>query len=69
MLTHALPKLRSQSAGLHAGSQHHVNQARVWLHEMLCALHGHDLVLHFERARICLRCVTCGHETPGWRIK
>jgi hypothetical protein len=36
----------------------------------LCALHGHDLLLHFERGRrVCLRCVNCGHETPGWSAR
>ena len=35
-----------------------------------CALHGHDLLLHFERGRrVCLRCVNCGHETPGWSTR
>lgn len=38
--------------------------------EMLCALRGHDLMLHFENGRrVYLRCATCGHETPGWETK
>jgi hypothetical protein len=37
--------------------------------QMLCGLHGHDSLLHFERDRMFLRCVSCGHETPGWEIK
>ena len=37
---------------------------------VLCALHGHDRLLHFDRDhRVCLRCVNCGHETPGWSTK
>ena len=33
-----------------------------------CGLHGHDSLLQFERDRMFLRCVSCGHETPGWEI-
>src|SRR6202022_2296346 len=32
------------------------------------ALHGHDTLLHFEKDRMSLRCVSCGHETPGWEL-
>jgi hypothetical protein len=34
----------------------------------LCALHGHDSMLQYERNRIFLRCTSCGHETPGWEV-
>jgi hypothetical protein len=36
--------------------------------QVLCALHGHDSVLHFERNRVMMRCTSCGHDTPGWEI-
>ncbi len=36
--------------------------------QMMCGLHGHDSLLQFERDRMFLRCVSCGHETPGWEI-
>jgi hypothetical protein len=38
------------------------------LRQMLCGLHGHDTMLQFEQDRMFLRCVTCGHETPGWQL-
>lgn len=38
------------------------------LRHTLCGLRGHDALLHFERNRVCLRCASCGHETPGWEI-
>jgi hypothetical protein len=38
------------------------------LHQMFCGLHGHDTLLHFEQERMSLRCVSCGHETPGWEL-
>ena len=36
--------------------------------QMLCGLHGHDSVLHFEGNRVMMRCTSCGHDTPGWEI-
>jgi hypothetical protein len=36
--------------------------------QMLCGLHGHDSLLQFEQERMFLRCVSCGHETPGWDL-
>ncbi len=36
--------------------------------QMLCGLHGHDAVLHFESNRVMMRCTSCGHDTPGWEI-
>ena len=70
MLTEALPKLRSYAADVGSSSVHSSGRVHSWVRETLCALRGHDLMLHFERGRrICLRCVTCGHETPGWHTK
>lgn len=37
--------------------------------QMLCGFHGHDSLLQFEQDRISLRCVSCGHETPGWDLR
>jgi hypothetical protein len=36
--------------------------------QLLCGLHGHDSVLHFEANRVMMRCTSCGHDTPGWEI-
>lgn len=58
--------------GLHDGVSHldYFRRARSWVHQSLCALHGHDLMFHFERGRrLCLRCANCGHTTPGWQTK
>ena len=38
------------------------------MRQMLCAMHGHDNLLQFERERMFLRCVSCGHESPGWEL-
>ena len=36
--------------------------------QMFCGLHGHDNLLQFEQDRMFLKCVSCGHETPGWSL-
>ena len=37
--------------------------------QFICGLHGHDSLLHFEKGRLSLHCVSCGYETPGWDLK
>ena len=39
-----------------------------WLRQAYCGIHGHDTMLHYEQERMSLRCVSCGHETPGWSL-
>jgi len=41
-----------------------LNQMR----QTFCGVHGHDSLVQFERDRMFLRCVSCGHESPGWTI-
>jgi hypothetical protein len=36
--------------------------------QIFCGLHGHDVYLQFEADRMFLRCVSCGHESPGWEL-
>jgi hypothetical protein len=43
-------------------------RAMGWLRQAFCGLHGHDSLLQFEKDRIFLKCVSCGHETPGWEL-
>jgi hypothetical protein len=70
MRTEALPKFRSHIADIDAWALPSACRMRSWVREVLCGIHGHDLLLHFDRGRrICLRCVTCGHETLGWSTK
>lgn len=39
------------------------------LRQVLCGLHGHNVLLHLERDRVSLRCATCEYETPGWALR
>jgi hypothetical protein len=34
-----------------------------------CGLGGHTMVRHFEKTRVSLQCLSCGHNTPGWTIR
>jgi hypothetical protein len=38
------------------------------LRRVICALRGHESYLHFEKNRVYLQCIGCGHESPGWTI-
>ncbi len=43
---------------------------RLWkrIQFLLCSLHGHDPLLHYDQNRVFLRCASCGYETPGWEL-
>jgi hypothetical protein len=36
--------------------------------QAFCGMHGHDSLVQFEPDRMFLRCVSCGHESPGWAL-
>ena len=38
------------------------------LFQWLCAIRGHRMVLHFERDRLSMACLSCGARTPGWSL-
>jgi len=46
-----------------------LSKAALQLRQLVCGLHGHDSLMHFEQGRISLLCASCGHETPGWDVK
>jgi hypothetical protein len=35
---------------------------------LLCAMHGHLILLHFEPNKLSLRCALCGYESEGWEV-
>ncbi len=39
-----------------------------WVKQRYCSLHGHDNLMHFEKHRVYLQCVSCGRQTPGWTL-
>jgi len=45
-----------------------IDRASTRLRRILCGMHGHDALLHFEQRRLSLVCASCGHQTPGWDL-
>jgi hypothetical protein len=43
-------------------------RALLWLRQTFCGLRGHDHLMQFEKERMFLQCVSCGHESPGWEL-
>ena len=39
------------------------------LKRLYCALRGHEEYMHFDKNRMYLQCVGCGHESPGWTVE
>ena len=40
-----------------------------WARSAWCRLNGgHYKVFHTEPTRLALRCVACGHTSPGWEV-
>ena len=38
------------------------------LSQARCGLGGHTMAMRFEKTRVSLQCLGCGHNTPGWTI-
>ena len=38
------------------------------LRRLICALRGHEDYIQFEKNRMYLQCISCGHESPGWAV-
>jgi hypothetical protein len=58
----------SDMADRHAMTDGFGERVLVRMRQALCGLHGHDTLLQFEQERMFLKCVSCGHETPGWEL-
>ena len=59
--------LATVDPGAHAASL--LKRLTSWLHSTWCVINGgHYKVLHTEPERMALRCVACGHRSPGWEV-
>jgi hypothetical protein len=65
MSREAATAVETHQAG-HAGGA--VTSVLDRVRQAYCGLHGHDNLLQFERDRMFLKCVSCGHESTGWEI-
>lgn len=45
-----------------------VARAVTRLNQTMCGLTGHDALRHLSGTRVTMRCMSCGHETPGWEV-
>jgi hypothetical protein len=36
--------------------------------QLLCGMSGHEAVVQFEPERLYLKCISCGHQSPGWSL-
>jgi hypothetical protein len=68
MFVHVLPHRPPDAEHLDVRLGRGVRAARAFVREAVCAVAGHDYLVQAARHRLFLRCVDCGHETPGWRI-
>src|SRR5438552_18207524 len=71
MVTHYPPRAaadRLPSAGFSPAVEGVGARVFEWIRQTYCGLHGHDTMLHFEKDRLFLQCVSCGHGTPGWDL-
>jgi len=70
MVTNYPQRLTATTTGSieNGGTGGFVNRLMLRIGQMLCALRGHDSVLHFEGNRVMMRCTSCGHDSPGWEI-
>jgi hypothetical protein len=45
------------------------SRTMAWFRSAWCMMNGgHYKVLHTEPDRLALRCVACGHMSPGWEV-
>ena len=63
----ALNETSTSPAEPHVGSGI-VAKLLVSMGEIYCGLHGHQMLMQFERTRVFLQCASCGHESPGWAL-
>jgi hypothetical protein len=69
MVTNYPQRLTATTNGIETGgAASFLNRLTVRVGQWLCAMRGHDSVLHFEGNRVMMRCTSCGHDSPGWEI-
>ena len=53
----------------HAGATSVLARFSSWARSTWCRVNGgHYKVLYTEPTRLALRCVACGHTSPGWHV-
>ena len=63
------PARLTATAGMRAGAGFLWTRVARVLQSTWCVINGgHYKVLHTEPERMALRCVACGHMSPGWAV-
>ena len=60
--------LNSSALDAHRAKEGFGTRLLSWVRQTYCGLYGHDTLLQFQKDRIFLQCVSCGHESPGWEL-
>ena len=57
------------SENAHVGATSALARLSSWTRSTWCRMNGgHYKVFHTEPSRLALRCVACGHTSPGWEV-
>ena len=57
------------SEDAHVGATSALTRLNSWARSAWCRVNGgHYKVLYTEPTRLALRCVACGHTSPGWAV-
>ena len=62
-------RLTTTTAGVRAAAVSLWTRFARWVQSTWCVVNGgHYKVLHTQPDRMALRCVACGHTSPGWSV-
>ena len=65
----AEPRTLTNRATTQAPAQSVLSRATTWFRSTWCVINGgHYKVLHTEPEKLALKCVACGHMSPGWEV-
>jgi len=67
-LIEVVPRRFSHPADDELGIRGALRTLRIHVRRAICAVGGHDYLVHADSRRIFLQCADCGQETPGWQI-
>jgi hypothetical protein len=71
MLTNmrVLLKVSDPAETASAWFEHFVQRATRRAGQLRCGMTGHNILIHYEPARLSLQCTTCGYESSGWELE
>ena len=65
----AEPRTLTKTATTQTPAQSVASRTMSWFRSTWCVINGgHYKVLHTEPEKLALKCVACGHMSPGWEV-